>query len=132
MNILEVSQSERGASNPQRSVYLNPRCWSFGGGQEGAGCAHRTTATGGPLRAGPAYLALHVPLDDLLHQHVGQGLEVHGELLVLVPALLLLDEQLEEGVLLPAGAGDVGRLLGDTEQLPQDRGHGWARAPPSG
>lgn len=60
---------------------------------------------------------------NFLHQHIRQRLEINRELLVLFALFLLLDEQLEQGFLLPARPGDVGRFLGDAEQLPEDLGH---------
>lgn len=81
-----------------------------------SGRGKRLTAT----LALTSHLVLHVLLYDFLHQHVGQGLEVRRELLVLFRIFLLLHEQLEEGLLLPARPGDVSSLLGDAEQLPEN------------
>lgn len=70
-----------------------------------------------------SYLSTDIMPYHLLDHHVSERLEVLDELLVLVVSGLLLDEELEEGSLLPADPGHVGRFLSHPEQQPQQISH---------
>lgn len=69
--------------------------------------------------SGRSHLSTNVMPDHLLDHHIGERLKVLDELLVLVLAGLFLDEELEEGGLLPAHPGHVGRFLSHLQQQPQ-------------
>lgn len=70
-----------------------------------------------------SYLSTNVVPDHLLDHHIGERLKVLDKLLVLVVARLLLNKELEEGGLLPAHSGHVGRFLGHLQQQPQQISH---------